>query len=136
MKHVLSTSGQRKSLYRLFGYCKDTEAMHVGEMTNGSAKTAKELTMHQADQLKKKLVTNWAKFNIGNQQHNYILSLMRQLGWTIPNDKHGEVADMARLSNFLKSKKSPVPKPLQQMDTKETSKLISCLESMITKKYK
>lgn len=136
MKHVLSTSGQRKALYRLFGYCKETEAVHVAEITKGKGVTAKELTMHQADQLKKKLVTNWANFNIDNQQHKYILSLMRQMGWTTPNDKYGEVADMARLSDFLKSKKTPVPKPLQDMGTREISKLICCLESMITKKYK
>lgn len=131
-----STTSQRKALYRLFGYCKETEAVHVSELTKGKATTAKELSIHQADQLQKKLVTNWAEFTILNPQHKYILSLLRQLNWTKNHKVHGEVADMARLSDFLKSKKSPVPKPLQDMGTRETSKLISCLESMITKKYK
>lgn len=131
-----STTSQRRDLYKLFGYCKETEAVHVSELTKGKATTAKELSIHQADQLQKKLVTNWAVFDKNNSQHKYILSLMIQLTWSKIHPLHGEVADMARLSDFLKSKKSPVPKPLQDMDTQETSKLISCLESMITKKYK
>ena len=136
MNTVLSTSHQRKDLYRLFGYCKETEAVHVKEITKGKGKTAKDLTMFQASALKKKLVTNWASFKINNKQHRYILSLMHQLGWTKPYDKGGDRPDMARLSDFLKSKKSPVPKPLQEMSAVETSKLISCLESIIEKKYK
>lgn len=132
---TLSTSTQRKDLYKLFGYCKETEALHVSQITQGKGTTAKELTMHQANQLKKKLVTNWAGFKIANKQHSYILSLLRQLGWTQPDPKRGTIADMARLSNFLKSKRSPVPKPLQEMTLHETSKLISCLESMVGKNY-
>ncbi len=131
-----STTSQRKALYRLFGYCKETEAMHVAHVTEGKSKTAKELTIFQAMELLKKLVTNWAVFDLNSKQHKYILSLLIQLGWTTQHERYGLVSDMARLSDFLKSKKSPVPKPLQDMDTKETSKLISCLESMITKKYK
>lgn len=131
-----STTSQRRDLYKLFGYCKKAEEMHVKILTEGKGSTAKDLTIHQADVLKRKLTKNWAAFNIDNQQHKYILSLMRQLGWTTEHYKYGEVSDMQRLSSFLKSEKTPVPKPLQDMDTKETSKLISCLESMITKKYK
>lgn len=128
-----STSSQRKDLYRLFGYCKDAEKMHVQHFTNGKGTTAKDLSMFQANQLKKKLITNWAFFNKDNEQHKYILSLLIQMGWSQQHPKYGEVADMARLSNFLKSKKSPVPKPLPDMSITETSKLISCLESMLTK---
>lgn len=131
-----STTSQRRDLYKLFGYCKKAEEMHVKIITEGKGSTAKDLTIHQADVLKRKLTKNWATFFIGNQQHKYILSLMRQLGWVTSHYKYGEVSDMQRLSSFLKSEKTPVPKPLQDMDTKETSKLISCLESMITKKYK
>ena len=131
-----STTSQRRDLYKLFGYCKETEAVHVAELTKGKATTVKELSIHQADVLKRNLTKNWAVFNIENKQHKYILSLMRQLGWTTAHYKYGEVSDMARLSNFLKSKKSPVPKPLQDMGIKETSKIIGCLESMITKNYK
>ncbi|MBU2923026.1 hypothetical protein KO504_16880 [Winogradskyella psychrotolerans] len=130
-----STSQQRRDLYKLFGYCKDAETMHVQHITNGKFKTAKDLTIAQANALKKKLVTNWAYFNKDNQQHKYILSLMLQLGWSNIHPTCGEVADMYRLSSFLKSKRSPVPKPLQEMTPAETSKLISCLESMVTKSY-
>ncbi|QQV91547.1 hypothetical protein Peternella1_11 [Winogradskyella phage Peternella_1] len=131
-----STSQQRRDLYKLFGYCKDAETMHVQHITNGKGKIAKDLSMAQANELKKKLVTNWAKFSITNQQHKYILSLLIQLSWSKQDSKFGEIADMARLSSFLKSKKSPVPKPLQEMSPTETSKLISCLESMVAKSYK
>lgn len=128
-----SITSQRKQLYKLFGYCKDTEAVHVQHITKQKASTAKELTMHQATGLIKSLTSNWAVFNPDNQQHKYIMSLVQQLGWIKQHSKYGPVADMARLSKFLKSKKSPIPKPLQHMDVKETSKLISCLESILYK---
>lgn len=130
---IKSTTSQRKNLYRLFRYCKDTEAMHIKALTKGKAETAKELTMHQADGLIKKLVTNWAVYDKNSTQHRYVLSLLMQMGWSKPHDVFSVVADMPRLSNFLKSKKSPVPKPLQDMTPAETSKLISCLESMLKK---
>lgn len=133
---IQSTSSQRKDLYRLFGYCKETEAMHIIAITNGKGKTAKDITMAQANQLKNKLTTHWAIFHKENKQHKYILSLLNQLQWTKEHPTNGTIADMSRLSSFLKSKKSPVPKPLQDMCAKETSKLITCLESMIKKLYK
>jgi len=127
-------TSQRKQLYKLFNYCKETEAVHVAHITNNEAKTAKELTVFQAQNLLSELVTNWAVFNPNNQQHKYIMSLLQQLEWSKPHPKYGQVADMPRLGNFLKSKKSPVPMPLQKMQTKDLSKLISCLESMLLKK--
>lgn len=131
-----STTSQRKSLYRLFGYCKETEALHVKAIT-GLYAEAKQLTEEQADKLIKSLSADWAKFDKFNQAHKYILSLLRQLEWVKTHDKYGTVADMPRLSNFLKSKNSPLHpdlKPLQNMNDNETSKLIVCLESMLIKK--
>ena len=127
---------QRKQLYRLFGYSKETEKVHVRAITGDPEKTtAKELTAEQARALINSLCTNWAVFSIANNQHKYILSLLRQMGWTKSSDRYGTIADMDRLSNFLKSEKSPVPKPLQKMSSEETTKLINCLESMVGKKF-
>jgi hypothetical protein len=79
---------------------------------------------------------NWGLFDKNNQQHKTLLSLLRQAQWTIPNEKWGEVADLTRLSNFLKSDKSPVNKPLKKMEPKEVSKIIVALEGIVKSKYK
>ncbi len=78
---------------------------------------------------------NWGLFDKNNQQHKTVLSLLRQIHWTVPHDRHGEVADLGRLSDFLKSDKSPVKKPLIKMEPKEVSKIIAALESMQNKKF-
>ena len=83
----------------------------------------------------KKKSTNWAFFDKHNQQHRNILSLLRQLKWTKPHEKYGEVADLERFSNWLKSVKSPVRKPLKQMEKPEVSKIICALEAMIEKEF-
>jgi hypothetical protein len=79
---------------------------------------------------------NWGFFDKNNQQHKAVLSQLRQLQWTTKSERWGEVADINRLSEFLKSDKSPVKKPLKDMEPQEVSKIIECLKSMITKKYK
>lgn len=80
--------------------------------------------------------SNWGLFDNKNLQHKAILSQLRTLQWVVPNEKWGEVPDLNRLSDFLKSDKSPINKPLKRMDEKELSKMISCFESMVIKKYK
>lgn len=79
---------------------------------------------------------NWGLFDKKNMQHKAVLSLLRQIRWTVPHDRHGEVADLIRLSEFLKSDKSPVKKPLLKMTQKEVSKIIVALEGVQTFKYK
>ncbi|GGA84504.1 hypothetical protein GCM10008015_26620 [Flavobacterium palustre] len=79
---------------------------------------------------------NWAAFDKSNRQHMGVMGQLRTLQWTVPHPRHGEVADLARLSDFLKSDKSPVKKPLKDMEPKELSKIIECLKSMVVKKYK
>ena len=79
---------------------------------------------------------NWGLFDKNNQQHRTILSLLRQLQWTKKHDRHIEVADIERFSNWLKSDLSPVKKPLKSMEPKEVSKIIGALEAMQSKKYK
>jgi hypothetical protein len=71
-----------------------------------------------------------------NQQHKTILSLLRQAQWVVPNGKWGEVPDINRLSEFLKSDKSPVNKPLKKMEPLEVSKIIEALKGIVKSKYK
>ena len=79
---------------------------------------------------------NWGLFDKNNKQHFTLLSQLRTLQWTVASAKWGEVADLARLSEFLKSDKSPVNKPLKKMEPHEVSKIIECFKSMVRKKYK
>ena len=79
---------------------------------------------------------NWALFDKNNKQHLTLLSQLRTAQWTVNHSRHGEVADLARLSDFLKSDKSPINKPLNKMDPTEVSKIIECFKSIVRKKYK
>lgn len=79
---------------------------------------------------------NWGLFDKSNKQHLTLLSQLRTAQWVIPNDKHGEVPDLDRLSHFLKSEKSPVNKPLKQMEPEEVSKIIEAFKGIVKSKYK
>jgi len=78
---------------------------------------------------------NWALFDKTNQQHKYIMSICRQAQWVVPHERYGEVADLDRLSDFLKSNKSPVNKPLKDMTTDDLSKTIIALEGIAKTVY-
>lgn len=80
--------------------------------------------------------SNWGLFDKNNQQHKTILSLLRQAQWVVKNDKWGEVPDINRLSEFLKSDKSPVNKPLKSMEPQEVSKIIEAFKGIVKSKYK
>ena len=80
--------------------------------------------------------SNWGLFDKNNQQHKTILSLLRQAQWVVKNDKWGEVPDINRLSEFLKSNKSPINKPLKDMEPEEVSKTIEALKGIVKSKYK
>ena len=80
--------------------------------------------------------SNWGLFDKNNQQHKTILSLLRQAQWVVPNNKHGEVPDINRLSEFLKSNRSPVNKPLKQMEPEEVSKIIEAFKGIVKSLYK
>ncbi len=79
---------------------------------------------------------NWAIFDKNNTQHKTILSLLRQAQWVVSHPRHGEVADLQRLSTFLKSNKSPINKPLKLMTPEETSKIIQAIKGIVKSKYK
>lgn len=82
---------------------------------------------------------NWGAFDAYNKQHRTILALCRNRQWVKPDDKHasGEVADMdGAFSDFLKSDKSPVKKPLKDMTSHEVSKIIVALSGIVKHKWK
>lgn len=79
---------------------------------------------------------NWAVFDKANPKHKVILSLLYQAQWTVPNERHGEVPDLERLSNFLQSDKSPVKKKLKDMEPLELEKLIKALSGIVKHRYK
>lgn len=79
---------------------------------------------------------NWGLFDKENKQHLTLLAYMRTAQWTTSNGKHGEVADIERLSEFLKSDKSPVNKPLKKMQPWEVSKVIEAFKGIVKSKYK
>jgi hypothetical protein len=79
---------------------------------------------------------NWAGFDPKNTKHMAILSLCRQAQWTVSHRRHGEVADLIRLNNWLHSDKCPVNKALKKMDNSELSKIITALEGIVKSKYK
>lgn len=80
--------------------------------------------------------SNWGFFDKENQQHRAILSQMRTAKWVVPNGKWGEIPDINRLSEFLKSDKSPVNKPLKDMKPEEVSKIIEAFKGIVKSTYK
>lgn len=98
--------------------------------------TTKPAFDYKAHNAFKKTPKFWGFFDAYDNQHKYILSLLRQLEWTQPPNKHGHrYADMERFGKWLQSEKSPVRIPLKKMSTTETSTIISALESMVKKHY-
>jgi hypothetical protein len=82
--------------------------------------------------------SNWGLFDKYNQQHLTVLSRLREAQWVIKSETHrsGEVPDTLRFSEFLKSDKSPVNKPLKKMEPKEVSKIIVALEGIVKSTHK
>jgi len=117
---------------------KEQKAQLVQQYTGDWSKTStKDLTIEQANQIIVRFggqpiqYENWALFDATNGAHRNILSLCMQLRWQVYNaDKQAYYADLYRLSEWLKSKKSPVKKPLKQMVKLELSKIIYALEKM------
>ena len=85
----------------------------------------------------KKVTTLWSNFDTSKKQHWYILSLCIQFGWSKPHPTQSkDIADLEALDRWMRSAKCPVQKPLKSMTARETSKIITALESMVIKKHK
>lgn len=123
----------------------DERAFMVQRITGSLMKTScNDLSFNQAAELlerlglsshKKNNQNQWGRFSKNNRQHMYILSLMRQIGWTKNSERYGVIADMERLGNWLKSSRSPVQMPLMDMNSHQTNTIINALESMLGKKF-
>ena len=121
----------------------DLKKLLVQQATGDKGKTStNDLTHAEANKIllhfgqKPIIYDNWAFFDASKQQHKQILSLCMQYGWSVPHNTRGEVADIGKLSEWLKSKKSPVRKKLKDSSITETSKIISALEGMVISKFK
>ena len=115
---------------------RDERLDFIGGFFEREIKSTKDLSSIEADELLYFLNTgktknyDWGHFDKQNKQHRTLLSLMYQADWLISNETHGEVPDLNRLSNFLKSPKCPVNKPLLKMKPKEVSKVIVAFEGI------
>ena len=140
----MQATKKQKQIIAINTPTKDIKEEWVQWATNDNNKTStNDLTFEQANKLLMQLGLKphkpeyYAVFDTKNTKHRVILSLMRQAQWVKPNHKHGEVADMDRLDNYLKNdKRCPVQKPLQQMNDKELEKLIIALNGIVKSKYK
>lgn len=140
---LLADKLQKQRIAILVKGDKEFKKLLVQEATGDANKTStSQLTHAQANAIlikfdqKPVVYDNWAFFDASKQSHKQILSLCIQNGWSIPHPTYNEVADLGRLSEWLKSKKAPVRKKLKDMSATEVSKTIVALESMITKKYR
>ena len=142
------TPFQIKRIRQLCNFKEEEKNKVVLQATNGATSSLTKLTQAQAVAIIKQFSGNenkdiakdvvnefWAYYDKNNPQHRYILSLLIQLGWSIKSEKYGEIADLNRFSNWLKSNRSPVQKPLKKMCAAQTTIVISALESMIVKNY-
>lgn len=127
-------------------YKKDKEQKQelVYQFTGNYNKTStKDLTFNQANDMiirfggKPIKYDHWGLFDAKEPAHRKVLSLLQEIGWTIYNaDKQRNVADIYRLSEFLKSKKSPINLPLKKMTPQQISrKLIPALEGIAKSTY-
>lgn len=74
---------------------------------------------------------NWGYFDNNNPQHKRIQADLRTANIVVKNEKWGKVGDMLGWFNrFLKSKYSPVKKPLMEMTPQEVSKIIVALDGV------
>ena len=137
------TAYQIKEIRKNSNFQEDIKEEWVQWVTGDVNRTSlKSLTQSQAVRILKAQTgtepqaDNWGLFDKDNRQHLTLLAYMRTAQWTTPNGKHGEVADIERLSEWLKSDKSPVNKPLKKMQPWEVSKIIEAFKGIVNSKFK
>lgn len=114
----------------------------LSAQTGREISSTKELTKFEAEDILYFLnngevdTKSWGKFDKNNAQHLALLSRLRTAQWVVKHPVYGEVADLERLHNFLKSDKSPVKKKLRAMKNHEVSKLIFVFDRIIKGTYK
>ncbi|WP_264522168.1 hypothetical protein [Flavobacterium sp. N1994] len=104
---------------------------------NGSGSAIDNYMKPQPEQVQK--VENWASFTKlkpDPKKRKVLFSLLHQAQWTKPNAKYGEVPNLERLSDFLKSDKSPVQKKLIDMEIVEMEKIIKAFKGIVKSTWK
>jgi hypothetical protein len=140
------TTFQINRIMRNCSYQTDTKDEYVQWVTKDVNRTSlRSITQNEAIKIISRqegltpaepIQDNWGFFDKNNKQHLTVLAQMRTAQWTVPNEKYGEVPDLERLSEFLKSDKSPINRPLKDMLPSEVSKIIQALKGIVKSKYK
>ena len=119
---------------------RDERLEALSELAGTELSSIKDLSRIQADELiyffnTGKIMDHsvWAAFDKYNTKHRAILSRCHTLGW-VQEDKP-QFADLHRLGAWLKSDRSPVKRPLKDMDSRELSKIITAMDNIIKSKY-
>lgn len=142
----MNANAKQKQLIHMNTPTRDIKEEFVQWATGSVEKTScNDLSFDQANRILEQLgcppqsprrgEVGWGRFDKDNRQHRYILSLLRQIGWTKTSDRYGQIADMERFGQWLQSKRSPVQKPLKKMNGNELTKVINALGSMTVKKW-
>ena len=113
------------------------EAIIIEYSQDFTKHSTKDLTVEQANTLivdlgGKPVLDEWSRFNNKKNSHRYILSVLQQAGWVLyDRQRKRHIADMPRFGQWLKSKKSPVKKPLNKQNKEEVSRTIVALEGIL-----
>lgn len=139
----MKATKEQKRLIAINTPTKDIKEEYVQWATGDVKKTScNDLTFDEANKIITQLglnphvPNNWAVFDKDNPKHRTLMSLMRTAQWVIPHDRFGEVADMKRLSDWLQSPRSPITKPLQQMEPEEVEKIIKAFKGIVKTTFK
>lgn len=139
-----ATKDQKIAIRRNAKFNEDIKQEWVQWATEDTSKTSlNDLTFEQAEKILAQQTgtpaapsENWARFDKNNSRHKLILSLLRQAQWVTTHPTLGTVADLDRLSAWLKSDKSPVKKKLMSMKPAEVEKIIKALSGIVASTYK
>lgn len=139
--HSPATKEQKK-LIQVNKPTKDIKEEWVQWATRDEKKTScNDLSFDQANDIIEKIIRRprhtWGDLNQDSKQHRYIFNLAKDaFGKRFNLEKKRFEPDYDRLSDWLKSARCPVQKPVRLMSTAELSKVISALSGIIKNKYK
>jgi len=123
---------------------RDERLDFISALFEKEVNSTKDLRSIEADDLiyylntGKKATANWAFFDKTkfSSERRLLFSYLYQAQWTMPHETRTEVPDLERLSNFLKSAKSPVNKPLKEWEKADWSKLLHAFRNIAKGTYK
>ena len=123
---------------------RDERLFRMSEFFKKEITSTKELSSIEADELiyflntGNKTAGNWAFFDDKQgfaSQRKYLWSLCHQANWETYINNAVQV-DTVRLSNFIKSAKSPVKKPLKEWKREDWKKMIFVFEKIVKGTFK